>query len=122
MEIDLDTFLTTVYDITDELYQTHVAPVKPTRPGKKPDLSDSEVLTLAVVAQWQADRSERAFLRYAAKQWRAYFPRLLSQSQFNRRARDLCGVLCHLAPAVARASRSGSAPLPTKCSMGRPCP
>ena len=102
MEIDLDTFLTTVYVITDDLYQTHFALLKPRRPGKKPELSDSEVLTLALLAQWQTDRSKRAFGRYAAKHWRAYFPRLLSQSQFNRRARDLCGVLCGLGPAIAR--------------------
>ncbi len=44
MEIDLNTFLTTVYDITDMLYQHDYAPHKPTRPGKKPELSDSEVL------------------------------------------------------------------------------
>ena len=55
MEIDLDTFLTTVYDITDTLYQRDYAPHKPARPGKKPELSDSEVLTLALLAQWQAD-------------------------------------------------------------------
>ena len=101
MEIDLNTFLTTVYDITDMLYQREYAPHKPTRPGKKPELSDSEVLTLALLAQWQTDRSERAFGRYAAKHWQAYFPRLLSQSQFNRRVRDLCGVLCRLGPAIA---------------------
>ncbi len=98
MEIDLDTFLTTVYDITDLLYQRDYAPHKPQRPGKKPELSDSEVLTLALLAQWHTDRSERAFGRYAAKHWRSYFPRLLSQSQFNRRVRDRCGVLCRLGP------------------------
>src|SRR3712207_6061885 len=102
MEIDLNTFLTTVYDITDLLYQREYAPHKPRRPGKKPELSDSEVLTLALLAQWQSDCSERAFGRYAAKHWQAYFPRLLSQSQFNRRVRDLCGVLCRLGPAIAR--------------------
>ncbi len=102
MEIDLNTFLTTVYAITDLLYQRDYAADKPRRPGKKPELSDSEVLTLALLAQWQADRSERAFGRYAAKHWQAYFPRLLSQSQFNRRVRDLCGVLCRLGPAIAR--------------------
>jgi hypothetical protein len=102
MEIDLDTFLTTVYCMVDELYQERFAPRKPHRPGKKPDLSDSEVLTLTILAQWQQDRSERAFGAYAAQHWRSYFPRLLSQSQFNRRSRDLCGVLCALGPAVAQ--------------------
>jgi hypothetical protein len=31
---------------------------------------------------------------------RSYFPRLLDQSAFNRRARDLMGVLCALGPAI----------------------
>ena len=98
-----------------------VGPHKPRRPGKKPELSDSEVLTLALLAQWQSDRSEHAFGRYAAKHWRSYFPRLLSQSQFNRRVRDLCGVLCRLGPAIAHeVTRSWGFP-PTKSSMACPC-
>lgn len=91
MEIDLDTFLITVYCLIDDLYQAHLAPLKPSRPGQRPELSDSEVLTLLLLAQWQQDRSERAFLRYAVAHLRPYFPRLLSQSAFNRRARDLAG-------------------------------
>ena len=101
MELDLDTFLTIVYCTVDELYQWHIAPLKPVRPGPHPDLHDSEVLTLMLVAQWHPSRSERKVGRYAAKHWRAYFPRLLSQSQFNRRARDLHGVFARLAPLLA---------------------
>ena len=66
MPIDLDTFLTTVYCIVDELYHQHFAAHKPRRPGKRPELSDSEVLTLAILAQWQQDRSERDFGVYVA--------------------------------------------------------
>jgi hypothetical protein len=102
MYVDLDTFLTTVYVITDDLYQRHYAHLKPRRRGKKPDLSDSEVLSLTILAQWQHSRSERAFGEYAAKHWRSFFPRLLTQSQFNRRSRDLAGVLASLGPAIAR--------------------
>jgi hypothetical protein len=53
------------------------------------------------LAQWQPARAERRFVAYAMRHWRAYFPRLLSQSAFNRRARDLAGVLCALGPRVA---------------------
>lgn len=102
MELDLDTFLTTVYCLVDDLYRQDFASAKPKRPGKKAELADSEVLTLALIAQWQQDRSERAFLRHACAQWRDYFPRLLSQSAFNRRLRDLSGVLCLLGPLVSR--------------------
>src|SRR5438552_2307601 len=102
MELDPDTVLTAVYVTVDDVYRAQFAPEKPIRPGPKPEVSDSEVLTLAILAQWQANRSERAFLRYARAHWRAYFPRLLNQGQFNRRVRDLWGVLCALGPVVAQ--------------------
>src|ERR671937_768015 len=100
--LDLDTFLVAVYCVVDDLYRAELAGTKPTRPGHRPELSDSEVLTLALLAQWQQGRSERAFLRYAQHHWRHYFPRLLSQSAFNRRTRDLGGVLARLGPLVSQ--------------------
>lgn len=109
MTIDLDTFLVALYSITDDLYQEHCAHHKPVRPGKAPELSDSEVLTLAICAQWY-DRSERTFIRYAMKRWRAYFPRLLSQSAYNRRSRDLAGVLVHLVAVIAAELQAYLAP------------
>lgn len=100
MALDLDTFLLTVYVIIDELYQEHAAPHKPPRPGPKPTLADSEVLTLVVCRHWLG-YSERAMGRFAAAHWHAAFPQLLSQSAFNRRACDLAGVLVHLTPVLA---------------------
>src|SRR5712691_8690008 len=102
MELDLATFLVTVYCVVDDLYRERFAARKPRRRGHRPELSDSEVLTLLILAQWQQDRSERAFVQYAAARWREFFPRLLSQSAFNRRARDLAGVLAALGPLVAQ--------------------
>lgn len=100
MSIDLDTFLVAVYVSIDDLYQTYAAPHKPSRPGPKPTVSDSEVLTLVICRHWLG-YTERALGRVAAAHWRSYFPRLLSQSAFNQRARDLCGVLVQLVPIVA---------------------
>ena len=62
---NLDTFLVALYSTVDDLYQKHYAPHKPKRRGKNPDLSDSEVLTLVICAQWHGT-SQRAFIRYAA--------------------------------------------------------
>jgi hypothetical protein len=95
--IDVDTFLVTVYCLIDDLYREHVAPARAHRPGRPGELSDSEVLTLAVLCQWQPYGSERQFIRWAAVHWRQYFPHLISQSAFNRRARQLYGVLANLA-------------------------
>jgi hypothetical protein len=113
MTLDLDTFLTTLYCLVDDLYQREYASLKSRRPGPAPQMGDSEVLTLALLCQWQSRKSERAFLRYAKAHWQAYFPRFLSQSAFNRRVRDLCGVLCSLGPRVGEelVSRLGEPPL-----------
>jgi Transposase DDE domain len=77
--VDLDSFLTGLYVTSDDAWP---AP-------RPPRLSASEVLTLAVVAQWPRWRSERDFWRYADRHLRPLYPRLSSQSQFNRRVRAL---------------------------------
>lgn len=104
MDLDVNTFLTTLYTAIDDWFQAEIVAAKPLRPGPQPEVSDSEVLTLSVLAQWQQDRSERHFLRYVARHWGGYFPRQLSQGAFNRRVRDLWGVLCRLGPAQERAA------------------
>lgn len=101
MHIDLDTFLVALYTLVDDAYKRQAASCKPRRPGPKPELSDSEVLTLMILGQWLG-RSERKLLRYAAEHWHAYFPRLLEQSAFNRRTRDLGGVAVVLGQTIAQ--------------------
>lgn len=98
--LDLDTFLTAVYVVIDDLYCTLAQPLLPPRPGARPLLSDSEVLTLMALGQWQAPASERAFLRFVRAHWSGYFPHLPSQSAFNRRGRQVGGILAYLGPRV----------------------
>jgi len=102
MHVDLDTFLTVVYCVCDEVYQREIAPRLRPRPGARPKLSDSEVLTLAVLGQWHGQRCERCYLRAVRRHWRAYFPQVTSQSAFNRRVRHLWAALSLLGPAIAR--------------------
>jgi hypothetical protein len=122
--LDPATLLTAIYCTVDDLYQEHFAKRKPARPGRRPQLSDSEVLTLVLLAQWRQDRSERGFLAYARNKLRPYFPRLLDQSAFNRRARDLMGVLCALGPAIRQRASAvlGLAPSTYEVLDGVPVP
>lgn len=62
-------------------------------PGRPPRLSPSEVVTLALVAQWGEFRSERAFSRYAQRHLRDAFPGLPDRSQYNRAVRRAYDVL-----------------------------
>jgi hypothetical protein len=65
-------------------------------------MSDSVVLTVVVLTPGQQNRSEGTFLHCVRPHWCAYVPRVLSQSAFNRRARDLLGVLGTLGPLLSR--------------------
>ena len=107
--MDLDTFPVALYNIVDNLYQANIAPLLPVRCGPKPRLSDREMLTLALCAQWRG-ASERAFLRYAAQRRCSYFPGLTTQSTCNRRIRKLAWVLAALAQEAARELAAHAAP------------
>ena len=94
MNLDLETFLTTLYVLTDDLYESEIRKRMPSTSGPAPKLSDSEVLCLGLAAQWHRGvpwQSERAFVRYALAHLRSYFPGMTTQSAFNRRLRRLWG-------------------------------
>jgi hypothetical protein len=86
--VDFDYFVVTLYVLVDDWWrESHPRTVR--WRGRPPILSDSEVLTLAILSQWSRFRSERDFWRFASAHLRQYFPNLLSQSQINRRVRAL---------------------------------
>ena len=89
--VDIDTFLTTLYVMVDDFCMTQLTP--DSRPGPKAALSRSEVVTLALCAQWQPFPSERAFYRYAQHHFRHAFPTLPTREQFNRLQRRYQGAI-----------------------------
>lgn len=104
MEFDLETSLTTLYVMTDDLYAVAVLPKLPATGGPAPKLCDSEVLCLGLAAQWRSGvpwKTERNFVRYALKHLQPYFPGMISQSAFNRRLRRLWGAYLLIQQAIA---------------------
>jgi hypothetical protein len=93
MNMPVETFLTALYTYVDDWYQTEGAGLLAGKVGKKPEFSDSEVLTLSLAQHWCGYSQERNWLRYVRENYLSLFPRLLSQSEFNRRARNLCWLL-----------------------------
>lgn len=86
--MDLESLLVSIYVLVDDWWQEN-HPDLLRKPGRPTVLSDSEVLTLAILSQWPRFRSERDFFRFASFHLLEYFPNLLSHSQFNRRTRAL---------------------------------
>ena len=86
MIADLDTLLTALYvELTD-----HIIPSRGfTRrgPGKPPEVTDAELVCLAVAQVLLRFDDERHWLRAAARQVGHLFPRLLGQSEYNERVK-----------------------------------
>lgn len=84
---DFDDFCLWMYVLVDEIWQ-EIAPLF-RRPGPAPSTcSDSELLTMVLVGECRGWDMETEMLSY----WREHqdlFPRLPSQSRFNRRRRNL---------------------------------
>jgi Transposase DDE domain len=106
--MDLDSFLVSLYVLVDDWWKLDRSS-KPPKIGRPALLTDSEVITLAILAQWPRFRSERDFWRFASSHLRSYFPTLCSQSQFNRRVRALEPELRALQRAFARELAESSA-------------
>jgi hypothetical protein len=90
---------TYVYVVVDELYQAVAAP-HDHRPGPASAFSDSEVITLTLVAELLGLDEEKGFLAYVARNHRALFPLLPERSRYNRRRRALTEVTNRLRGAI----------------------
>lgn len=111
MDLDLETFLTALYVIVDDVYQTHIRPQMPVCGGPSALMSDREVLCLGLAAQWRSGvpwKSERGIMRDVRKHLRPLFPTLLTQSAFHRRLRRLWGAFILIQNAVAEALTDAS--------------
>jgi len=97
--MDLDTFMTTLYVIVDDWFREKAMESLLKRSGPSPEMSDSEVLSVALAGQWRKGvpwDSERSLVRYMQKHGRKWFPKMLAKTAFNQRVRNLWMVLLQL--------------------------
>lgn len=83
---DFDDFCLWMYILVDDIWQ-QIAPLF-NRPGPKPECSDSELITMALIGECRGWDIETEML----SQWQEHrdlFPVIPTQSQFNRRRRNL---------------------------------
>lgn len=90
---------TYVYVVTDEVYRRVVAPYD-TRPGPRSGFTDSELLTVSVVAELVGLDAETRCLTYLRRNHPTLFPLLPERSRYNRRRRQLAEVTNRLRGAV----------------------
>lgn len=87
--IDFETLLIIIFVLVDDWYQRQKQEPKHKSPGVKSCMSDSEILTLALMMDYIPFPGETQFLAFIRANYHQWFPHLLTQSQFNRRLRLL---------------------------------
>jgi hypothetical protein len=107
MNTDLDALVTALYVTIDDLLIDHPdwAPERP-EIGIVPQLSDAELLTLAVVQALLGFTSEARFIRHAHTHLRCWFPYLPQRPAYNKRLRNSVATMQHVIAALTRACPS----------------
>jgi hypothetical protein len=101
MHADLDALLTAVYVLVDDLL-----PGRRRGRGRRPRISDSELICLAIAQVLLDCPKERRFLRMAKRRLGHLFPYIPGQSGFNKRLRALAPQLLEAITLLARLSPS----------------
>jgi hypothetical protein len=91
---------TAVYVLVDDCYSAIIAP-QDRRPGPPPVCSDSEMITLTLVAELVGLAAETRFLAYLARNHPTLVHPLPSRSRYNRRRRRLVEVTNRIRMALA---------------------
>ena len=87
--IDFESLLVIIFVLVDDWYQAEEKPSKTKSCGAKPKMSDSEILTLALMMDYLPFPGESQFIGFIKANYGKWFPNLLERSQFNRRLRKL---------------------------------
>jgi hypothetical protein len=89
---DLDTLLIALYvELTDRVIPT--LGLRRRGPGRPPQVTDAELVCLAVAQVLLRYHDERHWLRAASSRVGHLFPRLLSQSEYNQRLKGLAPLM-----------------------------
>jgi Transposase DDE domain len=97
---DLDSLLTALYVLVDDFLPSR------TGPGRRPRITDAELITLAVAQIFLDCPSERRFLRFAGKQLGHLFSYIPLQPGYNKRLRALAPQICLVINQLVRVSPS----------------
>lgn len=80
---------TIIFVLVDDWYKSEGTKLLCGKAGAKPEFTDSEMITLMLVQEFIPFPSETQYVGFIRANYLALFPRLVDQSQYNRRARSL---------------------------------
>ena len=102
MYIDTETLIIAVYLVVNNWYLAEGRKYQTAKPGRKPDFTDTEVISFMILKEFLGFGSERQFLGFMNGNYSFMFPHIVHQSQYNRRTRVLGLVVDKLRSHFAR--------------------
>ena len=100
--IDIESLLTIIYVLVDDWYKAEGWRLLAHKVGSKPTFSDSEMLTLMLAHEFVPYPGETQYVGYIRANHLALVPKLVDQSQYNRRSRGLWQIMERLRQAWVR--------------------
>ena len=85
----LEDFIITVYCLVDETLKHLLGSQKLRHRGFKPRLSDSEVITMEVIAEFLGIDTDKGAWEYFFQHWLDWFPALGSRANYAKHAANL---------------------------------
>jgi hypothetical protein len=99
---ELNTLLVTLYVHLDDRILPAIGFSRDRSPGRKPALSDVELLCLLVAQHLLGIASDRKWIRYARAHLRGMFPNIPKQSGWGKRVRQSTGLISAVITELAR--------------------
>jgi hypothetical protein len=118
---ELDTLLTALYVELEDRVLPRLGWSRAHRRGRKPRLTDAELLCLAVAQQLLEIASERRWIRFARAELTGMFPHLPGQSGFSKRLRAAGPLISAVITELARDTPSWEDTLRLLDSTPLPC-
>lgn len=109
--MSVEDFIINVYCLIDDLSKTEFRGEKLRKRGFEPKLSDSEVITMEIVAEFLGMDTDKGAWEYFRSHWREWFPALSSRSNFAKHSSNLWNIKQKIQRVLAKKLGAFSDPL-----------
>lgn len=100
--MSMENFIITVYCMVDEMLKNILGDKKLRQRGFQPNLSDSEMITMEVVAEFLGIDTDKGAWEYFSHHWLTWFPLLGSRANFAKHAANLWSMTQKIQQALAK--------------------
>lgn len=100
--MSMEDFIIAVYCLVDEALKKIMSEQKLRKRGFKPNLSDSEMITMGVIAEFLRIDTDKGAWEYFSNHWRDWFPRIGSRANFAKHAANLWNVTQQIQKELAK--------------------